>query len=244
MLLRLGAFPASETSSVPPLYAGDHLSQAEFHRRYEQYTDDIKFELINGTVYRASPQRLPHGRYSTKLASILDQYETHTPGVEAADNSTVVLGPKSEPQPDLFLRVLPELGGNTRTEDDYVYGGPELIIEIAHSTVAIDLHQKRDDYERCGVAEYVVVCLEERQAWWFDLASGRTRRIPADGILRSKRFPGLWIDTQALFRGDSKRMAQVLTDGLASPEHARFARRLQAAGRKPKARKRPSKNAE
>lgn len=243
MLLRLGALPKSETNSVPPLYAGDQLSQPEFHRRYEQYTDDVKFELINGTVYMASPQRLPHGRYSTKLASILDQYETHTPGVEAANDSTVVLGPKSEPRPDLFLRVLPEFGGNTKTEDDYVYRGPELIIEIAHSTVAIDLHQKRDDYERCGVAEYVVVCVEERQARWFDLAGGRTPKIPAHGILRSKRFPGLWIDTQALFRGDSKRMAQVLHEGLAAPEHARFVRRLaKAAEKRAKSKKRPRKN--
>jgi Uma2 family endonuclease len=243
MLLRLGALPKSETNSVPPLYAGDQLSQPEFHRRYEQYTDDVKFELINGTVYMASPQRLPHGRYGNKLSGILYLYEMQTPGVEAADGSTVILGPKAEPQPDLFLRVLPELGGNTRTEDDYVYGGPELIIEIAHSTVAIDLHQKKDDYERCGVAEYVVVCVAERQVCWFDLAGGRTRKVPSDGILRSKAFAGLWIDTPALFRGDSKRMAQILNDGLASPEHARFLRRLaKAAERAAKSTKRPRKN--
>jgi Uma2 family endonuclease len=243
MLLRRGALPKTETASVPPLYAGDHLSQPEFHRRYEQYTDDVKIELINGTVYMASPQRLPHGRYTTKLASLLDQYEAQTPGVEAANDSTVFLGPKSEPRPDLFLRVLTGLGGNTRTVDEYVYGGPELIIEVAHSTVAIDLHQKKDDYERCGVAEYLVVCLEERQVCWFDLAGRRTHSVPADGILRSKRFPGLWIDTQALFRGDSKRLGQILNEGLASPEHARFVRRLgKAAEVKAKPKKRPRKN--
>lgn len=244
MLLRRGTIPTEHTYSVPLLHSGDRLSQPEFHHRYEQYPDDVKFELIKGTVYMASPQRLPHGRYSTKLASVLDQYETHTPGVEAASDSTVILGPKSEPRPDLFLRVLPEKGGTSRTEDDYVYGGPELVIEIAHSTVAIDLHQKKDDYQQTGVAEYIVVCLEEREVHWFDLASGKARKIPSDGILRSKSFPGLWIDTEALFRCDSKRLARVLHDGLASPEHARFVRRLEAAARKINSKKRQTKKPE
>lgn len=244
MLLRLGALPRTETYSVPPLYVGDHLSQPEFHRRYEQYPEHIKFELVNGTVYMASPQRRPHGTYEVRLSTLLGLYEMETPGVEAVHNTTVILGDESEPQPDLLLRVLPEFGGATETEDEYVHGGPELIIEVAHSSVAIDLHQKKDDYERYGVAEYVVVCLEEHRVCWFDLAGGRARKIPADGILRSKQFPGLWIDTQALFRGDSKRLAQVLYEGLASPEHARFVRRLEAAAKKAMSKKRRKKTAE
>lgn len=202
MLLRLGALPKPQ-ASAPPLYSGDHLPQPEFHRRYEQYPDKIKFELINGMVYMASPQRRPHGIYEVRLSMLLALYEADTAGVEAVHNTTVILGEESEPQPDLILRVLPECGGSSTTQNEYVHGGPELVIEVAHSTAAIDLHEKKDDYERCGVAEYVVVCLEERQVCWFDLASGRTRKIPADGVLRSKRFPGLWIDTQAMFRGDS-----------------------------------------
>lgn len=60
-----------------------------------------------------------------------------------------------------------------------------------------------------------------------------------NGIVRSKAFPGLWIDTQALFRGDLNRMVRVLNDGLASPEHERFVRRLaKAAAAKAKAKKR------
>jgi hypothetical protein len=84
--------------------------------------------------------------------------------------------------------------------------------------------------------------LEEGRVYWFDLAGGRTRETPSDGILRSKAFPGLWIDTQALFRGDPKRLVQVLNDGLTSPEHARFVRRLAKAGvPKSKPKKRPPK---
>lgn len=244
MLLRSGAKPTAQTYTVPPLHSGDRLSQAEFHRRYEQYPDHIKFELINGTVYMASPQRRPHGICEVDLSTLLGLYRAATPGVEAAHNTTVILGEESEPQPDLLLRVLPEFGGATSTEDEYIHGGPEFIIEVAHSTVAIDLHQKKDDYQRRGVAEYVVVCLEDRQVCWFDLAGGRVRKLPSDGILKSKRFAGLWIDTQALVRGDLKRLIDVLNDGLASPEHARFVRRLEAAWKKGAAKKRPRKGDE
>lgn len=244
MLLRRGAIPTAHTSSVPLLHSGDRLSQPEFHHRYEQYPDHVKSELIQGTVYMASPQRRPHGTYEVRLSTLLGLYEAATPGVEAAHNTTVILGDDSEPQPDLLLRVLPERGGVARTENEYLHGGPELIIEVAHSTAAIDLHQKKDDYERGGVAEYVVVCLEEPQVFWFDLAGGRSRKTPADGVLRSKAFPGLWIDSKALFRGDLQHMVQVLNDGLASPEHARFIRRLEAAGRKISSQKRPTKNSD
>jgi hypothetical protein len=44
----------------------------------------------------------------------------------------------------------------------------------------------------------------------------------ADGILRSKKFPGLWLDPAALIAGDKRRVNEVLNQGLASPEHAKF----------------------
>lgn len=238
-----GDFMPEGLLRAPALLAsGDRMSQPEFHRRYEQYPDDVRFELINGTVYMASPQRVPHGTLEVDLSTLLGLYRANTPGVEAAHNTTVILGQKSEPQPDLYLRILPAAGGSSTTADDCVRGAPELVIEVAHSTAAIDLHDKKDDYERNGVAEYLVVCLEEGRTYWFDLARGRTRKIPADGIVRSKAFPGLWVDTQALFRGDLNRMVRVLNDGLASVEHERYVRRLaKAAETKAKSKKRPRK---
>src|SRR4029079_16741129 len=102
------------------------------------------------------------------LSTLLYLYEGNTPGVESGDNATLLLGDEGEPQPDLYLRLLPEYGGQTTTTpDDYIVGGPEAILEIAHSSLAIDLHQKKDDYARFGVKEYLVVCLRERRIRWF-----------------------------------------------------------------------------
>ncbi|HEV3004468.1 MAG TPA: Uma2 family endonuclease [Pirellulales bacterium] len=224
----------------PPLCNGDRLTQAEFHRRYEQYPDDVKLELINGTVYMASPQGLPHGTHELNLSGLLMLYKSETPGVEGAHTVTVILADDSEPQPDLMLRISWEYGGQSRNQDKYVAGAPELIVEVAHSSVAIDLHAKKDDYQRTGVPEYIVVCIEEQQVRWFDLRGNREHTLRAGGILRSKTFPGFWLDTAALFRADGKRLIAVLQQGLASGEHARFVRKF-AVGRKRTPKKAQSK---
>lgn len=222
---------------------GDRMSQAEFHRRYEQYPDNVKFELIKGTVYMASPEGMPHSRYTTMLAGVLTLYEAGTPGVEAVSDPTVILNEDSEPQPDILLRITPDYGGRTWTKGKYLAGPPELVIEIAHSIVAIDLHDKKDDYQRNGVVEYVVICVEDEEAQWFDLVKGKANSLPTDGILRSKAFPGLWVGTEALFRRNLKQLFRVLDRGLASPEHARFVRKLaKTAETKAKSKRRPRKS--
>jgi hypothetical protein len=140
-----------------------------------------------------------------------------------------LLGEEGEPQPDLYLRILPEHGGQSRTTpDDYVAGAPELVAEIAHSSRAIDLHRKRDDYTRHGVREYLVLCVRERQLRWFDLRAGQELAADADGIIRVRCFPGLWIAVEALLAEDP-RMLTVLQQGLATAEHAAFVRALTEA---------------
>jgi Uma2 family endonuclease len=217
-------------NGMPLLCNGDRMKQPEFHRRYEAYPKGVKFELVGGTVYMASPLRMPHGRYHPKLNLILGIYETGTPGVEVADNATVILGEESEPQPDLMLRILTEYGGQSRVnEDDYCEGAPELVAEIAHSSRAIDMNQKREDYERSGVLEYLVLCVEERELYWFHFPSGRPIRPDRQGVARSRVFPGLWIDVPALLQRNGPRLTATVQQGLASPAHSAFVKRLEKA---------------
>jgi Uma2 family endonuclease len=150
--------------------------------------------------------------------------------VEVADNTTVLLGDEGEPQPDLYLRILPEHGGQSRTtEDDYVEGAPELLIEIAHSSRAIDLYAKKVDYARYGVREYIVWTVADDRFHWFDLPAGRQHSPGPDGVLRVRTFPGLWVDTLALVAKDYNRLMATLQQGLATPDHAAFVERLRRA---------------
>ena len=205
------------------------MTQAEFHRRYEAYPEDVKFELVQGTVYMASPLRREHARRQVQLIAILERFASKTPGVELLDNATTILGEQSEPQPDLALRILSEYGGQSHeTARDYVEGPPELLVEIAHSTRAIDLHQKRQDYKEAGVREYLVVCLEKPELLWFRFRPAGRIKTDDHGVYRSRVFPGLWIDGPALLAWKRSQVLAVLRQGLDSPEHAAFVRRLKA----------------
>jgi Uma2 family endonuclease len=209
------------------------MSQAEFHRRYQAYSEDEKWELIGGTVYMASPLCWPHGLYHVDLAGVLWWYTSQTPGVEAGDNATAILGEESEPQPDLALRIKAEYGGRSSLDSDqYVVGPSELIAEIAHSSRGIDLYGKRDDYQKAGVVEYLVLLIEEKQLRWTHFPSGRPIKANREGVFRSRIFPGLWLNGPALLARDTPTVMATLQRGLSSTEHARFVRRLQTAFRR------------
>jgi Uma2 family endonuclease len=219
-------------STLALLANGDRMKQPEFHRRYLLCPPHQKWELIGGIVYMASPLSLPHSDYDGEVGLALQLYRRATPGVQALHGATTILGEESEPQPDLGLRVRPEYRGRSKTVDNYVKGPPELLVEIAHSTRAMDLHQKRADYEAAGVLEYLVVCTEEREIRWLNLRTGRPLQPDSEGVYRSKVFPGLWIAGPALLDLDSDRVEQVLRQGLADPSHAAFVRRLERARRR------------
>jgi len=223
------ALPVAARRSVIELQNGDRMSREEFHRLYEQTPEGFKAELIGGIVYVASPLLPTHGKPNILLSAVLAAYEGKTPGVDASDNTTILLGKRGEPQPDLYLRILPEYGGQSRsTEDGYVDGAPEFIIEIAGSSRAIDLHVKTDDYARYGVREYFVHCVNEKRLRWFDLAGGKELQPDSAGIYRIGVFPGLWINGPALLAHDYAALMTTLEQGLSSEEHAALVRQLAA----------------
>jgi Uma2 family endonuclease len=216
---------------LPPLEAGDHLDQPTFHERYKAMPPAFRAELIGGVVIVSSPLSWGHGFHHALIMTWLGNYTIATPGTSTADNATTILGETSEPQPDGTLIIEPASGGQTRlSEEGYLTGAPELIVEVASSSASIDLHAKRRDYEQAGVLEYVVVVLQQRVIRWFVSQDGTYHDIvaDADGILRSRVFPGLWLHANALLQRDGATVMEVLQQGLATPEHATFVQRLQA----------------
>jgi Uma2 family endonuclease len=214
------------TSAEPLLEHGYRLSRDEFERRYEQMPHINKAELIEGTVYVPSPVRAEnHGEPHGVLGTWLGTYVSETPGIKFYDNSTVRLDLDNEPQPDLVLMKTPAKDGQARiSEDDFIEGAPELTIEIVGSSHAYDLHQKKGAYRRNGVCEYIALVTGEKRLVWWGLREGEYHEIAPDanGLLKSGVFPGLWLDTAALLRGDMKTVLVVLRRGLESPEHRAF----------------------
>jgi hypothetical protein len=214
---------------VPALHNGDRLSREEFERRYNSMNGLKKAELIEGVVYMPSPVSDDHSGAHFDLITWLGLYRAATPGVVGGDNGTLRLGLDSEPQPDAYLRIEATHGGQARVDDEgYVTGAPELVAEVAVSSVSLDLHGKLRDYQSTGVREYVVWRVEEDALDWFVLREGRFSPLPptSDGLYQSEVLPGLWLDPAALLRRDLLLVFQVVQQGLASPEHAEFVRRL------------------
>jgi hypothetical protein len=107
---------------IPPLEAGDHLDQATFHERYEAMPPAFRAELIGGMVIVPSPRGSGHGIHHALIMGWLTSYWIATPGTQALDNVTAILGELSEPQPDGVLIIEPVLGGTDRFVRGWVYG--------------------------------------------------------------------------------------------------------------------------
>ena len=222
--------PRRDADPIPILRSGDHLDSEEFERRYHAMPEVKKAELIEGVVYMPSPvSHKQHGNPHFNLGGWLAQYAGVTPGVEGGDNSTLRLGKKNQPQPDALLMIDPARGGQATFADGYIVGAPELLAEIAASSVSMDMNTKLEVYRRCKAKEYLVWRIDEGELDWFVLRRGRFVKLLAqDGILKSETFPGLWLDPMALIGMNLARVLEVGRLGVASAEHAAFVARLGA----------------
>ncbi len=217
---------------VPPLETGDRLSRDEFERRYDAMPGLKKAELIEGVVYVPSPARLdPHATPRFNIIGWLGLYTWATPDIVGAAHPSVRLDLANMPQPDACLFIDPAKGGQAKvSEDDYLEGAPELVAEVAASSVSYDLTFKFEVYRRHKVREYLVWRVQDRQIDWFVLRGKKFVRLPFDksGLYKSKVFPGLWLDPAALIRGDATALQAARQRGLASREHANFVASLNA----------------
>ncbi|MGK7889114.1 MAG: Uma2 family endonuclease [Leptolyngbyaceae cyanobacterium] len=220
--------PVEQFTILPPLENGDRLPRHEFERRYRAMPHLKKAELIEGVVYMASPLRArAHGKPHGAIMGWLWVYEAATPGTGVYDNPTVRLDADNEPQPDAVLRL--EQGGSSIiSDDDYIEGAPELVVEIAASSASYDLHDKLRVYRRNQVQEYVVWRTYSQTVDWFHLVNGEYVLLQPDatGVIRSQVFPGLWLATAALIDGNSAQVLATVQQGIASSEHGEFVRSL------------------
>jgi Uma2 family endonuclease len=228
--MTLSVQPQPPTVQTPPLKSGDHLSAEEFERRFDATPELKKAELINGVVYMPPPvsdgmHAAPHFDMSGWLA----MYRFATPGVEGGLEGTLRLDRRNRPQPDIYLRISPECGGQSKRDaSGYVTAGPELVAEVAASSADYDLHEKLELYRANSVREYLVWRTYDKLIDWFELSDAGFVPMPKDpdGVFRSRIFPGLWLNADGLVTGDIDALLASAQAGLASPERATFRDRL------------------
>ncbi|MBD2353352.1 Uma2 family endonuclease [Tolypothrix sp. FACHB-123] len=217
---------------ILPLENGERLSRCEFERRYQTMPKHKKAELIEGVVYLESPLSfLSYVEAQTNLIDWLWNYRIATPGIKLGTEPKVRLDQDNEPQPDAVLFINQNLGGKSQlTEDDYIEGAPELVVEIAANSESDNLHNKEKVYRRNGIQEYIVWYILDNRLDWFHLS--KNEYVPLkpneDGILRSQVMPGLWLAISALIAGNMSHVMTALKAGLNSPEYTNFVTRLLA----------------
>lgn len=201
---RSGPDVSAVDTILPVLEPGDHLTAAEFDRRYALRKDIHKAELVQGIVYMPSPVRInEHATSSAILVAWVANYSLGHPGVRCANDGSVRLAPRDRVQPDAMLWY--EAGNAVVDEESrHLEGAPDLVVEIAASSAAYDLHEKKESYRRAGVREYVVWRTVDGAVDWFELVDGEYRRLEpgAEGITRSNVFPGLALSIERLVAGE------------------------------------------
>jgi Uma2 family endonuclease len=130
---------------------------AEFHRAADAgvFGPEERLELIEGEIFRMSPQNRPH-MVAVRLAlSALEAiFQT---GWVVFVQMPLALSEGSQPEPDLWLAR-----GEAR---DYVDGRPvaaELVVEVSDTTLGFDRVQKAALYAGAGVPEYWILNLPDR----------------------------------------------------------------------------------
>jgi len=189
---------------------------------------NVRAELIGGIVSMGSPLWYGHGGRDQFIAGWIFHYQTSTPRTDGASNTTTIFEDYGEHQPDQSLWITEDRGGRSRLVEGFIEGPRELVVEVGYSSRNLDLGPKKVDYQRAGVAEYLFIGVNPEVVRWFGLKDGRYVDLAPnrDGLYRSEVFPGLWLDSRALFAKDRRTLIAALDRGLATPEHAAFVARL------------------
>jgi Uma2 family endonuclease len=136
------------------------FTRAEYHRMAEAgiLTEDSPVELIEGEILEMSPIGRRHKVCVDRLNDIF--VPTVRGRAIVRVQSSVVLGERSEPEPDLVL---------LRWREDFYAGADEtpedvlLIIEVADSSEVYDRQTKAPLYARHGIPELWIASLNRDQ---------------------------------------------------------------------------------
>lgn len=199
---------------MPPLETGDRYHTKEFLRRHDLMPHVKKAELLENIVYMGSPVRISqHAKPDSFVQFMLSYYVMLHPECEVGGNGTWIVDPDTTVQPDSFLRYVD--GQSSEDEDGYLNGAPELVVEVAASSVSIDNHLKKKAFERAGVREYIVwrVLNNGIDFWRYDDEAQEFRSVAPDaaGIWSSAVFPGLVLDVPAVLKMDHRAVISKLS---------------------------------
>ncbi|MCL1467152.1 Uma2 family endonuclease [Argonema galeatum] len=183
---------------------------------YIEAISDRKLENAKTYYYKGqlridmTPQGYDHS-YDNSLIGYCVQLFGGIRGIPISGltNCTFRRGNEAEAQPDLAFyigenaEIIPP---NTTIVDLNIYPPPDLVIEIAKTSLADDIGSKRMLYEQLGVREYWVVNVVRALLIAFAIADGGSRQITQSQVLPNLPFSLL---EEALRRGRESGRSQI-----------------------------------
>lgn len=149
----------SELLSVQPTQYRAKLTMRDFllldeHGAFAAYR---KTELIDGDIYVVNAQYRPHGMVKTRLYDALrDALREAGSLFRPVQEFSLALSDTSTPEPDVMLTNEPDGSGLVPL------ASVALVIEVADSTLAMDMGRKLSIYAAAGVPEYWVADVNGR----------------------------------------------------------------------------------
>lgn len=175
----------------------EHLRRERF---YDEITEQMKAEFINGQVVMHSPAKLQHTNVSKFLLKLLDTYvERHQLGWVGGEKVLVCLT-RNDYEPDVVFYPAATAAGFSRRQ--MKFPAPDFVAEVlSEATEATDRTVKFEDYAAHGIREYWIVDPETERVEQYELAGEQYRlRVKADsGELRSLAVPGFVVPVRAVF---------------------------------------------
>jgi Uma2 family endonuclease len=140
-------------SAAIPLGERRPLSASDFKLLFEAGAlDDMRrAELIDGDIYGMSPQTNRHGLTKSRLGiALANRLAAIGSSLEAVLEVSVLVAETSVPEPDI---VVSAYKGDGFIPADAI----PLVVEVALSTLSVDLGRKAELYAAAGIPEYWVV---------------------------------------------------------------------------------------
>lgn len=185
-------------------------NQKYTYKDYLSWSDNERWEIINGIAYNMSPAPLRyHQKLLRKLLLVIGNWlEGKTCEVYTAPFDVRFPEHENDPDDDIETVVQPDLVvvcNPQKLDEKGVKGAPDWIIEIlSSSTAKKDWNEKFNLYEKHKVREYWIIDPDSKNAYIFQLNDQGVLMektiLEKKGIAECFVLEGLKIDFEEIFK--------------------------------------------
>jgi Uma2 family endonuclease len=195
---------SSEVAKIGPDHAGELVSAEEFATA--DFAEPFRYERVKGRLVVMAPAGPEHRGTSRSFRLELGAYwGAHRDLVEDVDvEGWVATSEDDDRIPDICVYLKPK---GKRPQEQVPQRVPDMIFEFVSSSRADqerDYIDKREEYHKIGVKEYVIVDRLKHSVLVLTWAKSdyREKRLAKDDVYTTPLLPGLKVPLSPVFGGE------------------------------------------